>query len=58
MLQYFNIGAGYVTAPGARRESDVLLTEGSESAWFGWGDPLADRGSTTAGWPTTCSRSR
>jgi hypothetical protein len=38
MLQYFNIGAGYVTAMGARRESDVLLTEGSEAAWFGWGD--------------------
>jgi hypothetical protein len=39
MLQYFNIGAGYVSAVGARRESDVLLTEGSEAAWFGWGDP-------------------
>jgi len=38
-LQYFNIGAGYVSAVGARRESDVLLTEGSESAWYGWGDP-------------------
>lgn len=37
-LQYFNIGAGYVSAVGARRESDVLLTEGSESAWYGWGD--------------------
>jgi hypothetical protein len=37
--QHFNIGAGYVSALGARRESDVLLTEGSESAWFGWGDP-------------------
>jgi len=36
--QYFNIGAGYVSATAARRESDVLLTEGSESAWFGWGD--------------------
>ncbi len=39
VLQGFNIGAGYVSAVGARRESDVLLTEGSESAWFGWGDP-------------------
>lgn len=39
VLQYFNIGAGYVSALGARRESDVLLTEGSEAAWFGWGDP-------------------
>jgi hypothetical protein len=36
--QYFNIGAGYVSATAARRESDVLLTEGSEAAWFGWGD--------------------
>jgi len=38
-LQYFNIGAGYVSAVGARRESDVLLTEGSESAWYRWDDP-------------------
>lgn len=38
-LQGFDIGAGYVSAVGARRESDVLLTEGSESAWYGWGDP-------------------
>jgi hypothetical protein len=38
-VQGFNIGAGYVTAVGARRESDVLLTDGSEAAWFGWGDP-------------------
>jgi hypothetical protein len=38
-LQYFDIGAGYVSAVGARRESDVLLTEGNESAWYGWGDP-------------------
>lgn len=38
-LQAFDIGAGYVSAVGARRESDVLLTEGSEAAWFGWGDP-------------------
>ncbi len=37
-LQYFDIGAGYVSALGARRESDVLLTEGSEAAWFRWGD--------------------
>jgi hypothetical protein len=38
-LQAFDIGAGYVSAVGARRESDVLLTEGSEAAWYGWGDP-------------------
>jgi hypothetical protein len=35
--QYFNIGAGYVSVGGARRETDVLLTEGSEGAWYGWG---------------------
>jgi hypothetical protein len=35
--QYFNIGAGYVSIGGARRESDVLLTEGSEGAWYKWG---------------------
>jgi hypothetical protein len=35
--QYFNIGAGYVSVGGARRESDVLLTEGSEGAWYAWG---------------------
>jgi hypothetical protein len=38
-LQLFDIGAGYVSAVGARRESDVLMTEGTEAAWFGWGDP-------------------
>jgi len=38
-MQFFNIGAGYVSAVGARRESDVLLTEGNEAAWYGWGDP-------------------
>ena len=36
-FQYFNIGEGYVSVGGARRESDVLLTEGSEAAWYGWG---------------------
>jgi hypothetical protein len=39
-FQYFNIGAGYYSTTAARRESDVLLTEGSESAWYKWGDPL------------------
>lgn len=38
--QYFNIGSGYVSVGGARRESDVLLTEGSEAAWYGWGKPI------------------
>lgn len=39
-LQYFNIGAGYYSNTAARFESDVLLTEGSEAAWFRWGDPI------------------
>jgi hypothetical protein len=38
--QYFNIGAGYYSNTAARRESDVLLTEGSEAAWFKYGDNL------------------
>jgi hypothetical protein len=38
--QYFNIGAGYYSNTAARHESDVLLTEGSEAAWFRWGDPI------------------
>nr|MEE4269177.1 hypothetical protein [Candidatus Krumholzibacteria bacterium] len=33
-MQYFNIGADYVSVLAARRESDVLLTEGHEAAWF------------------------
>jgi hypothetical protein len=36
--QYFNIGEGYFSIAAARRESDVLLTEGSESAWYQWGN--------------------
>ncbi len=39
-FQYFNIGAGYYSNMAARRESDVLLTEGSESAWYGWGNQI------------------
>jgi hypothetical protein len=38
--QYFDIGAGYYSNTASRRESDVLLTEGSEAAWYRWGDPL------------------
>lgn len=38
--QYFNIGEGYFSIAAARRESDVLLTEGSESAWYNWGNNL------------------
>jgi len=32
-LEYFDIGAQYVSMMAARRESDVLLTEGHDSAW-------------------------
>jgi hypothetical protein len=38
--QYFNIGAGYYSNTAARRETDVLLTEGSESAWYAWGQQI------------------
>ena len=38
--QYFDIGAGYYSNMAARRESDVLLTEGSEAAWYNWGKSL------------------
>ncbi|MFZ5524307.1 MAG: hypothetical protein ACOY9D_09545 [Pseudomonadota bacterium] len=44
--QYFNIGEGYYSATAARRESDVLLTEGSEAAWYGWGNPVWSGGAT------------
>lgn len=36
--QYFFIGADFVSVTSARREADVLLTEGQE-ATFGWGRP-------------------
>jgi hypothetical protein len=45
-FQYFNIGAGYFSTAAARRESDVLLTEGSESAWYNWGNPMWSGGAT------------
>jgi hypothetical protein len=32
-LEYFNIGAQYVSMMAARREADVLLTEGHDGAW-------------------------
>ena len=32
-LQFFDIGADYVSTLAARRESDVLITEGHDSAW-------------------------
>ena len=37
-VQGFHIGADYVSVTAARREADVLLTEGQE-ATFGWGRP-------------------
>ncbi|MBU1214720.1 MAG: hypothetical protein KKA63_05715 [Gammaproteobacteria bacterium] len=46
-FQYFNIGAGYFSTAAARRESDVLLTEGSESAWYNWGNPMWSGGATS-----------
>ncbi len=33
-LQYFNIGSDWVSVMAARRESDVLITEGHEGAFF------------------------
>jgi hypothetical protein len=39
-FQYFNIGEGYYSNTASRRETDVLLTEGSESAWYGWGNAI------------------
>jgi hypothetical protein len=38
--QIFNIGAGFYSNTAARFGTDVLLTEGSEAAWFRWGDPI------------------
>jgi hypothetical protein len=36
--QYFDIGSDYVSITAARREADVLLTEGQEGTWQ-WGRP-------------------
>jgi hypothetical protein len=36
--QYFDIGSDYVSVASARREADVLLTEGQEGTWQ-WGRP-------------------
>jgi hypothetical protein len=38
--QLFDVGAGFYSNTAARRESDVLLTEGSEAAWYRYGDNL------------------
>jgi hypothetical protein len=37
-VQFFDIGSDYVSLMAARRESDVLLTEGQEGTWM-WGRP-------------------
>jgi hypothetical protein len=39
-LQAFSIGAGFYSNTAARFETDVLLTEGNEAAWYRWGDPV------------------
>ncbi len=54
-FQYFNIGAGYFSAAAARRESDVLLTEGSESAWYNWGVGPIWAGGATADYTQSAS---
>ena len=36
--QFFNVGSDYVSVTAARREQDVLLTEGQEGTWQ-WGRP-------------------
>ena len=36
--QLFNVGSDYVSVTAARREADVLLTEGQEATWM-WGRP-------------------
>lgn len=33
-LQYFNLGEDWVSVMAARRESDVLITEGREGTWY------------------------
>jgi hypothetical protein len=37
-VQLFNVGSDYVSVTAARREADVLLTEGQEGTWQ-WGRP-------------------
>jgi len=50
-LQYFDIGADYVSIMAARRESDVLLTEGHDGAW-GFPGPANASFGVFAGNPT------
>ena len=46
--EYFNIGASYMSMMAARRETDVLLTEGVDGAW-GWSRPDYNYGSNDRG---------
>ncbi len=46
-VQLFDIGSDYMAITAARRESDVLLTEGQEGTWM-WGLPDYNFGSPTA----------
>jgi len=47
-VQVFDIGAGFQSTMAARRESDVLLTEGHTGTW-GWSRPDYNRGSNDDG---------
>ena len=47
-IEYFDIGASYFSMMAARRESDVLLTEGHEGTW-GWSRPDYNVGSNSNG---------
>jgi hypothetical protein len=47
-VQGFHIGADYVAVTSARREADVLITEGQE-ATFGWGRPDLNFGNQANG---------
>lgn len=46
-VQFFDIGSDYQSITAARRESDVLLTEGPEGSWQ-WGLPDYNVGSRTS----------
>lgn len=47
-VEYFDIGASYMSMMAARRESDVLLTEGYDGSW-GWSRPDYNRGDNSRG---------
>ena len=46
-VQFFDIGSDYQSITAARRESDVLITEGQEGTWQ-WGLPDYNYGSRTS----------